>query len=80
MNLQFDDRVKHGKIDFHPGVTYAFEDPDAVPYFVAAFGAKKTKDAATVTIGLDEIDIDPETIFGSGERKGEKVLAPTKEA
>jgi len=74
MAVIFNQRVRHGKVDFHPGPVYAFEDPDAEPYFVAAGWASTTGDAPTVTISLDEIDIDPATIFGDGPRKGKRVI------
>lgn len=62
MSITFNQRVKHGRLDFHPGVTYAFEDPDAAPYFIAAGWASDSGDGeAAVTISLAEIDIDPLT-------------------
>jgi hypothetical protein len=74
--LKFTEKFKHGRFQFLPGPAYGFEDPDAERYFgpdgmnVAA----PTGDPADVTITLEEIDIDPDTIFGNGPRRGEKVL------
>lgn len=72
--------VKHGKLSFAPGVAYAFEDPDAEPYFIAAGWAAKTKEAPVHTFTLGEIDIDPATVFGSGDKKGQPVLPAKAEA
>lgn len=66
--------VKHGKQSFAPGVPYAFEDADAEPYFIAAGWAKKTKDAPVHTFTLGEVDIDPATVFGGGDKRGMAVL------
>lgn len=76
MAILFNQRVKHGALDFHP-VAYEFENPDHAEYFKAAGWAADTDLEPVMTIGADEIHIDPETTFGSGERKGEKVLADT---
>lgn len=61
MKIEFNQRVKHGRLDFHPGVAYDFEDADAAPYFIAAGWAATTSAPAAVTIGIDELDIDPLT-------------------
>ena len=66
--------VKHGKHSFAPGVSYAFEDEDAEPYFIAAGWAAKTKEPPVHTFTLGEVDIDPETIFGGGKSRGQRVL------
>lgn len=55
-------------------MAYAFEAPAHAEYFKAAGWAADTDQDPVMTIGADEIHIDPETTFGSGERKGEKVL------
>lgn len=72
--------VKHGKLSFAPGVSYAFEDTDAEPYFIAAGWASPTKDAPVHTFTLGEIDIDPGTVFGGGDKKGQAVLPAKSEA
>lgn len=66
--------VKHGKLSFAPGISYAFEDPDAEAYFIAAGWAARTKDAPVHTFTLGEIDIDPATVFGGGAKRGQAVL------
>jgi hypothetical protein len=74
--LKFAEPFKHGKIQFLPGPAYGFEDVDAERYFgpEGMNVASATTDEPTVTITLDEIDIDPETIYGNGIRRGQKVL------
>lgn len=74
MGLKFNQRVKHGKLDFHPGVVYGFDDSDAEPYFTALGWADKTADAVQVQLTKGEIDIDPDTVFGTGPNLGKKVL------
>lgn len=74
MGIVFNQRVKHGTRDFHPGVVYAFEDPDAAPYFVACGWAEETGADPAVTISLGEIDIDPGTTWASGPMAGRRVL------
>lgn len=74
-SCQFGGLTKHGRLAFAPHTTYSFEDPDAVPYFVAMGWAEEVptpQDA--VIIGLDAIDIDPLTVFGDGPRKGQYVM------
>ena len=66
--------TKHGALQFLPGVPVAFDDPDAAPYFLSAGFADKTKDAPVHTYSKGEIDIDPETIFGDGPNKGQRVM------
>ena len=73
-NCTFSGLVKHGRLAFSPGPVYAFEDPDAVPYFVAMGWATETADPADFTIPATDIDIDPETVFADGPRKGLRVL------
>lgn len=73
----FNQRVKHGRLDFHPTVVYGFEDPDAAPYFAAlGFGDMSEEDPAVI-ISAEELDIDPEAIMASsnyGERRGQRVI------
>ena len=72
----FNQRVKHGKLDFHPGVVYGFEDSDAAPYFTACGWGKTVADdtdAPVVRIGLAEIDIDPDTLLMTGQFSGRKL-------
>lgn len=74
MSLIFNQRVKHGKLDFHPKVVYQFEDPDAPVYFKAMGWASETSETPDVTISLAECDIDPDTVFADGPNKGRKVM------
>lgn len=72
--IVFNQRVKHGRLDFHPGVVYEFEDPDAAPYFKACGWADDSIDPVAVTIGIEELDIDPCTIFGDGVNRHKFVM------
>lgn len=74
IKFQGQGQIKHDRVAFHPGVPYGFEDQDAEPYFKAAFGAEDTDDEPSVIFTQDEVSIDPDTIFGGGPNKGEKVL------
>lgn len=75
MSIIFNQAVKHGKSQFFPGVPVAFEDEDAAPYFLAAGWADETDQSPLHTYSKGEIDIDPETVFGSGEKIGQRVMA-----
>lgn len=70
----FNQRVKHGTADLHPNVVYGFEDPDAVPYFIACGWAAESTDEPQVVISLGEIDVDPCTIWAGGENKHKFVM------
>lgn len=70
----FSQRIKVGKLDLHPGVIYGFEDPDAVPYFEACGWGDRSSDDPALALGIDEIDIDPVTIFGTGPDRGKYVM------
>lgn len=72
--FEFNTLVKHGRFAFNPKVRYGFEDPDAVSYFAAMGWGKKVKGEPEVIIGLGDVDIDPETVFADGPKKGQKVL------
>ena len=74
MAVLFNRRFKHGKADFHPGVLYGFEDPDAAPYFIAVGVASADAGEPAVIFAQGEVDIDPLTTFGFGENKGAPVL------
>jgi len=62
----FNQRVKHGRLDFHPTVVYGFEDPDAAPYFAACGWGETTDAEVVVPIGIDELDIEPWVVFSGG--------------
>ncbi len=72
--IVFNQRVRHGRLDFHPVVKYGFEDPDAAPYFKACGWAADGSGTPDLTIGIDEIDIDPCTVWGAGPDKGKFVM------
>lgn len=67
-------RVRQGKVEFHPGVLYGFEDPDAGAYFEKLGWAEPAKGEPEVVITIEELDIDPETVWGFGPDKGEPVM------
>lgn len=76
--IKFNQRVKHGRLDFHPKLVYGFEDPDAAPYFKACGWAEDSDEEPDVTISIDELDIDPVTVFGHdhdelGRKRGQFV-------
>ncbi len=52
--IVFNQRVKHGRLDFHPTIPYGFEDPDAAPYFKACGWAE---------------DSSAEPLCGAGQRR-----------
>ena len=74
----FSEQVGQSGRTFMPGAVYAFEDPDAAPYFKACGWAKDApaKAVADVVVTMTEIDIDPCTIWGGGSlgQKGTFVM------
>lgn len=74
--ITFKERVKHGRLDFHPKLTYGFEDPDAAPYFKACGWAEDAPDdqEPDVVITIGELDVDPLTVWGTGDKRGMFVL------
>jgi hypothetical protein len=74
VGLVFNTIVKHDRLAFTPGPVYAFDDPDAPPYFLAMGWCSETDAAADFTIPIGEIDIDLETTFADGPKKGQLVL------
>jgi hypothetical protein len=79
--IVFNQRVRHGTLDFHPKLTYGFEDADAAPYFKACGWADDVSDnqQPDVVISIGELDIDPLTVWGNGDRRGMFVM-PTRAA
>jgi len=71
---RFGGLTKHGRLAFAPGTVYGFEDPDAVPYFVAMGWAKETEDKPDIVIPIGELDISPFVIFGDGPNKANFVM------
>lgn len=76
-SLLFSERVKHGRLDLHPGVRYGFEDDAAAAYFKAAGWAVDDDGEPAVVIASGEIEIDPETTFADGPNRGKRVLGET---
>lgn len=74
MAVIFNQRVKHGKLDLHPGIVYSFADQTSEDYFVAAGWASLSEETAAVEIAADEAPVDPDTIFASGPSRGQRVL------
>jgi hypothetical protein len=72
--ITFKSLTKHGRLAFAPGPKYAFEDPDAAPYFLAMGWAEKAEGEPDFVIPIGELDIDPETVFADGPNKGQRVL------
>jgi hypothetical protein len=67
MTVKFNGVTLHGTLRFEPGVAYAFEDEDAEPYFKAAGWAEDSDEEPVRTFTKGEIDIDPNTVFGTTE-------------
>lgn len=76
----FNQRVKHGRLDFHPTIAYGFEDPDAAPYFKACGWADDAEGDPVVTISIEELDIDPCTVWGGGGDNRGKFVMPDRAA
>lgn len=72
----FDRRYKHGRVDFHPGPVYGFEDPDAAPFFKALGIAEDADEGVEpdVLITIGELDIHPCTLWGNGPNKWKYVM------
>lgn len=69
-SVVFTDETKHGKLRFPANTVILFEDGDAADYFVKAGWAKPASGKPNMTIGKDELDIDPETVMGNGPNQG----------
>lgn len=61
MAIKFSGVTRHQGVEFIPGVSYAFEDSDAEPYFTNAGWASTTDEPAVRTYSQDEVSIDPLT-------------------
>lgn len=61
MAVEFNQVVKHGRIQFFPGVSVAFEDPRADAYFTTLGWASESSETPVHTYSADEVAIDPET-------------------
>lgn len=73
-SFEFNQVVKHGRFAFAPGPVYGFEDPDAAPYFNAMGWGDVSSKKPDVVIGIDDLDIDPATVFADGPHKGQRVM------
>jgi len=74
MGIKFNQIVKHGGHTLLPDVAYGFEDPHAESYFNAMGWSATTGDDPVYTFTADELSVDPDTVHGSGELKGSRVL------
>lgn len=74
MAIVFNATTKHGTMTFEPGPVVAFQDVLAEDYFVKAGLAKTSTKRASSTYPEGTVVIDPNTVFGSGELKGQKVF------
>ena len=75
--IVFNQRAKHGRLDFYPTIPYGFEDPDAAPYFKACGWVEDSDQAPLAIFSVDELDIDPDTIIQTGDNTG-KTFAEVK--
>lgn len=73
-SIIFNQPVRHGDVQFLPGVPVGFEDPDAVPYFTGTGWAEASAETPVHIYPKSVIDIDPATIFAHGPKKGQRVL------
>lgn len=74
MPVIFKESILHDRTRLMPGVSLAFEDPDAEAYFVAAGWADATKAKPVHTYSQEEIAVDPTTTYGDGPKKGQLVI------
>lgn len=73
--IYFNAATKHGKFNFLPGVSYGFENADLAAYFKAAGWAVDSSDDPVLVITNDEVEFDPNTVFGTnGEKQGSLVV------
>ena len=66
--------TRHGRLMIAPAVATSFEDPNAEEYFVAMGWAEETNEAPVVEYPEGSVEVDPETVFADGPKKGQKVL------
>ena len=60
MTIKFNQRVKHDRLDFFPGV--ALDIPGAEHYFIACGWASETTEEPVAV--YDDVEFDPETRHG----------------
>lgn len=83
------DTVKFNEVYLHPGFRFAkgevvqFGDPDCAGFFARTPSADFCDEGASRTVSEDELNFDPDapgetidrdTIFGSGDKAGQKVM------
>lgn len=65
--MKFTNTTKHGVHTFVPNVSLGFEDPDAVPHFIACGWGEETTEEPIHIYTEGEVDIDPATVHrGTG--------------
>lgn len=79
MAVEFHSVTKHDKLQIAPSISIAFEDEGAEAYFIAAGWAVETEDEPVMTFPEGSVTIDPETTFGTGAQRGQKVLTTEQE-
>lgn len=67
MAVKFNQQVRHGRIEFLPGLIVAFEDANGDAYFINAGWADSTTETPVRTYTADEVAIDTNTrVAGTG--------------
>jgi hypothetical protein len=73
--IKFHGVTKHGRNAFVPSTPLGFEDPGAIPFFVAAGFGEETDEEPVMTYPEGTVEIDPNTVFADGPNKGKLVIA-----
>lgn len=68
MSIKFKESYKHQTLEFLPGVTLSFEDPNAEDFFKRVGVAEDSSDPPVKTYSAEEIVIDEGTVFADGQR------------
>jgi hypothetical protein len=68
MAIIFSERYRHQGFEFLPGISLAFDDPDAEPFFKKLGLAADTADPPLRIYAQEEINIDPDTVFADGQK------------
>lgn len=74
MTVKFKEAVKQNTYLLPPGVALAFEDDHAEDYFKEMSWAEDSTEEPVFTYPKGSVDIHPETIHGTGGKKGQFVL------
>lgn len=74
--IQFEELCKHDIHQFAEGAVVEFEDSKAAAYFIALGAAKPAAGNSTpdMVMGVGDLHIDPNTVWGSGSNRGKKVV------